>query len=179
MGKIILGILILGGAAYFAFFAGNKNEVDTSNESETSEVNQSDEIQQTENFEEKTTLAKLMENGGNYECTFSHSTEIGESTGTVYISGKKIRGDFISKVTMAGVPNIGDIKTFMISDGESVYTWSSMSAEGYKVPQAEQDKTSQSDASVPTNQELDYKCTAWQVDNSKFSLPTSITFKTL
>lgn len=184
MAKIVLGVLVVGGALFFIFSGGNKDNLKTKDIEESEGALQEVQDEQTKevqlkNFEERTTLAKLMENGGNHECTFAHKTEMGESTGVVYIADKKIRGDFVSKVSVPGLGDMGNIKTFMISDGESVYTWSSMSSEGYKVPASDQDKTSQSDASVPTNQELDYKCIAWQVDQSKFSLPTNITFKTL
>jgi hypothetical protein len=183
MVKIILGILVLGGVAFFIFSGNGKDDLNnTSNKEQISEQSQNEQVSeaQSEDFEEKTTLAKLMEKTGNYMCTFTHNTQMGESTGTVHISGKRIRGDFISKVSVPGLPNMSDIKTYMISDGESVYTWSSMSSEGYKVPVSDQDKTSQSeDTSIPTNQELDYRCISWKVDASKFSLPTNITFKTL
>lgn len=176
MAKIVLAVLVLGGAAFLIFSGGNKDDVKT--EENTQESQSADEVNvESKDFEEKTTLSKLMGKGGNYMCTFVHSTQMGESTGSVYISNKKIRGDFVSKVSVPGLPNMGDITTHMISDGESVYTWSSMSAEGYKVPVAQEDKTAESSASVPTDQELDYKCVGWTVDQSKFSLPTNITFK--
>lgn len=183
MGKIILAVLVIGGASYLIFSGGNKEEVlnNESNSQIPEEMvgEEAEEKQEARNFEEKTTLAKLMENGGNYECTFTHNTEMGESTGVVYIADKKIRGDFVSKVSVPGLGDMGNIETFMISDGESVYSWSSMSEEGVKVPQSDQNVESQGEATIPTNQELDYKCVAWKVDESKFSLPTNITFKTL
>jgi len=185
MAKIIFSVLILSGLGLLIFTNNKKDEVNTDKDKSGQEVSQESKNEQTENiqskdFTEKTTLTKLMEKGGSYICTFINNTQIEESTGTVYISGKKIRGDFISKVSIPGLPSMDDINTYMISDGESSYTWSSMSGEGYKVPIAEQDKTvTQSDTSVPTNQELDYKCVAWVADQSKFSLPTNITFKTI
>lgn len=178
MAKIILGILVLGGAAFF-IFSGDKKEESPSEEvisEENSSVSETKKVE--EDFNEKTTLAKLMEKGGNYQCTFTHKTEVGDSTGTVFMSGKKIRGDFVSKVSMEGLGNMGDIKTYMISDGESVYTWSSMTADGYKAP-VTQTTEKETQASVPTNQELDYKCAVWKADESKFSLPTNIIFKTI
>ena len=182
MAKAVLGLLVLGGALFFIFSGDKKANNDNNLKEDTENVSgESDQVEKTESldFEEKTTLTKLMSKGGNYECNFSHVTDISESTGTVFISGKKIRGDFVSKVTMSGVPDMGDIKTFMISDGESVYTWSSMSSDGYKVPQSKQEVSGQTSTNIPSNQELDYKCVGWKVDESKFSLPSNITFKTL
>ena len=182
MAKIVLAILVLGGAGFLIFSGGNKE--DTRGEESMQELseesqNESEVNTESKDFEEKTTLSKLMGRGGNYMCTFVHNTQMGESTGSVYISNKKIRGDFVSKVSVPGLANMGDITTHMISDGESVYTWSSMSAEGYKVPVAQEDTATQSSASVPTDQELDYKCVGWTADQSKFSLPTNITFKAI
>ncbi len=108
----------------------------------------------------------------------THKTEVGDSTGTVFISGKKIRGDFVSKVSIEGLGAMSDIKTYMISDGESVYTWSSMTTDGYKAP-VTKEVPKETHATVPTDQELDYKCVVWKIDESKFSLPTNITFKSI
>jgi len=178
MAKIVLGILVLGGAAFF-IFSGDKKVKSPPEEVVNQENPPSSQIEKTEeDFNEKTTLAKLMEKGGNYQCTFVHKTQVGDSTGTVFISGKKIRGDFVSKVSIEGIGNMGDIKTYMISDGESVYTWSSMTTDGYKAP-VTQDTSKETGTNVPTDQELDYKCVGWKVDESKFSLPTNITFKTI
>lgn len=187
MGKIILGILVLGGAAFFIFSADKKEDAnkDASEESSESIDNSEDVVSEesmmqddTKEFNEKTTLTKLMEKGGNYQCTFSHSTQVGDSTGVVFISNKKIRGDFVSKVSIPGMGNTTDIETYMISDGESVYTWSSMSNDGFKSP-VSKDLPKDFSTTVSVDQELDYKCVGWKLDESKFSLPTNITFKTM
>ncbi len=175
--KIIAGVLVLGSVSFFVF----KNDkapapADTSIE-ESVQENSSESL--SKDFNEKTTLAKLVEKGGNHKCTFGHTTQVGTSTGTVYISGKKIRGDFVSKVSIAELPGLNDINSSMISDGESIYTWSSMTPEGYKASVKQETSTTTTQTNVPTNQELDYSCTAWMVDESKFSLPTHITFKTI
>ncbi len=187
MGKIILGILVLGGALFFIFSSDKKDDVNNDISEDSSENIENSEDAISENsmtddevkeFNEKTTLTKLMEKGGNYQCAFSHSTEVGDSTGIVFISNKKIRGDFVSKVSVPGIGDMGDIKTYMISDGESTYTWSSMSSDGFKSPVAD-DAPKDSTGSVSANQELDYKCVGWKLDESKFSIPTNITFKTM
>ncbi len=187
MGKIILGILVLGGAAFFIFSSDKKEDVNkdviedssqSMDESEDAVSEGSMTEDETKEFNEKTTLTKLMEKGGNYQCNFSHSTQVGDSTGVVFISNKKIRGDFVSKVSVPGMGNMGDIQTFMISDGDSVYTWSSMSNDGFKSP-VSNDSPKDSSTGVSVDQELDYKCIGWKLDESKFSLPTNITFKTI
>lgn len=180
MAKIILGILVLGGAAFFIFSGDKKDTIQDSSSEEVmnEDSSESNSEETSKDFNEKTTLAKLMEKGGNHQCTFAHATQVGNSTGTVYISGKKIRGDFVSKVSIEGLANMSDIQTYMISDGESIYTWSSMTTDGYKAPVAK-DTPKESPSTVPIEQELDYKCLAWKVDESKFSLPTNITFKAI
>ncbi|MEZ4103430.1 MAG: hypothetical protein R3B55_02670 [Candidatus Paceibacterota bacterium] len=181
MAKLVLGILILGGAALLIFSGGKNKDKDENVITEESSMEQDSnkEAENQKDFEEKTTLNSLMKKGGNYECVFSHKTEVGESTGTVYISGQKIRGDFSSKVSVAGLGDMGDIQTHMISDGESIYSWSSMSSDGYKIPKSEEGKSNQENTNFKSDQELDYKCVAWSVDQSKFSLPTNITFKSI
>lgn len=181
MGKIILSILVLGGLSFVIFSGSGKNSLEENEKSDNvsaetlAEENSDKTI--AKSFNEKTTLEKLIEKGGDYQCEFSQKTEISDSTGVVYISDKNIRGDFSSSVSVEGLGDLGSIDTHMISDGESIYTWSSFSEEGTKSAIV---KDGQKDTeNVPLDKELDYRCVSWKSDESKFSIPTNITFKNI
>jgi hypothetical protein len=77
---------------FFIFYVDKKANNDNNLKEDTENVSgESDQVEKTESldFEEKTTLTKLMSKGGNYECNFSHVTDISESTGTVLFQAKK------------------------------------------------------------------------------------------
>lgn len=179
MTKILIGVVVLVGVG-FLIWGGEKKDKSSNEELTADQIMQQEkenEINSSEeSFNEKTSMSALVKKGGNYMCTVSHGTEVGDTKGTVYIAKDKIRGDFTTNITVAGMGDMGNIDTHMISDGESTYTWSSASPEGFKGPIDSESQTGSS-SQVPTNQELDYKCVGWTVDDSKFSLPTNITFK--
>ncbi len=188
MSKILIAVVVLAVAGYFIFAGGSKknenvNESDASLESASQEVSESERENNNEknsaseeSFEENTSLLALMKKGGNYRCDVNHNTEIGVSSGIVYIAGEKIRGDFNSKVDVPGVVSM-DVESHMISDGESVYTWTSLSNEGYKSPIVVASRSNEDTQTISFDESLNYKCESWSVDVSKFLIPTNITFK--
>jgi hypothetical protein len=69
----------------------------------------------------------------------------------------------------------------MISDGKTMYVWSSALPQGFKMPaptpgMAPQPDTSQ--AKIYT-QNVDYNCSPWTADASEFALPAGVTFADL
>lgn len=115
------------------------------------------------------TVASLMARGGSFQCTASLTVQNSSSQGTAYISGEKIRGDFTSR---AGGMTIAS--HFIIADGYS-YSWSDAAPQGFKV-KVDGSSSSQSSQGVTTNADVSYDCTPWTVDQSKFTVPSGITF---
>lgn len=173
-GKILIG-LMLATAAVLIIKGGNKAPEEVIVE-EVQEENAP--VESTESGQFNGSIVDLASRGGNYECTFASRTDVADSTGTVYISGIKIRGDFMTTTKVAG--NL-KIESHMISDGEFVYTWSAGTLTGFKVAvSAESNPTStESSASFDYNQKLDYDCKAWTVEETKFMVPTDIKFTTI
>lgn len=119
----------------------------------------------------------LIERGGDYECDFTHSTDVSDSAGTVFISGKKMRGDFSSTTKIAA--NI-KVESHMISDGEFLYNWSSAMPTGFKTVINKIENTVTSESAGPDyNQKLEYNCKIWNVDDSKFMIPSDVKFTTI
>ena len=124
-------------------------------------------------------LKDLLISGIAQKCTFSSDTESVSSEGVTYIASGKVRGDFSitkdSKTT----------KSHMIVDGKIAYIWTDGQTNGFKttIPD-ESTATPSSQTNTPVSgyvssfdQKSDYKCEAWRVDQSLFTLPVGITFK--
>lgn len=107
------------------------------------------------------------------KCSMKQTTD-DEYTGTIYISGKKFYQE----------TNTKEGTVYAISDGQTVYSWSTMSASGIKmdvnledlVNNPSSDDTKLSDMNLDPEKIADLKCSPWVVDASKFEAPSSIQF---
>jgi len=120
-------------------------------------------------------LKSLLSMRENTTCTISYSADQMETKGTVYISGKKMRGDYIIKGA-----DRKEIESHIITDEMYMYSWSSGTPQGVKIkidqtPNVTPSSGSQSQT-AELDREVDYKCSSWTVDNSKFTPPSDIKF---
>lgn len=123
-------------------------------------------------------LKDLLSSAIAQKCTFSETDESGNSEGTTYVSGGKVRADFSTTASEKTV------KSHMISDGKTSYIWTDGEKNGFKMtvnePTPSSAKTDSSDTSVNSegdlDQKADYKCSGWVVDGSYFIPPSNITF---
>lgn len=131
---------------------------------------------QGENTSKKMAFSEFVKQGGSYKCEVKQSMNDFENSGTVYINGGNIRGEFT---------NIAEGKTinssFISKDGY-MYSWSSaLPTMGFKMQVNPTGTSTGADASGTyswnANQIGDYNCVAWTLDASKFELPAGITFK--
>lgn len=128
---------------------------------------------------EKTSLKDLLAGNRNVSCTTTYPIDEKTSTnGTIFVSGKKMRGDF--NVTVSGK----NMMTYMIQDGTYVYVWTSDATQGTKmkvdaVEKATGDQTQKTNQSFDVNKQVDVKCSNWSVDESKFTPPSNVTFTDL
>lgn len=174
-------LIILVGGAFFVF-SKKDNEKEEVPEVEDSQIEESSPMNEsTESFEENTNIFEIAKRGGDFKCEFEQSDQGVKSAGIAYISGGRIRGDFFTEVNMPEFGVSNKIESYMISDGESVYTWTSLSKDGYKTDINEDSKKEDNENFEIdyTSENLDYKCESQDVDSSKFLLPTNITFKTM
>lgn len=123
------------------------------------------------------TLAALMASGQNLECTFSYDDGTNVSSGTVYMTAgaSRIRGDF-NITESAG----GAMEVHMIRDGGYNYLWGSALPQGIKTKITVENEGKLFDSetgSVDENTQFD--CFAWDVDESKFRLPAGVEFMDL
>jgi len=117
-----------------------------------------------------TSLRALIARGQNLVCTFERVDENTDVSGTVYVSGDRVRGDFIVNTDEAGT-----INGHMIKGGDYIYSWSDATTQGSKMKADVESDMEKSD-SVGLDDEAEYNCRNWNVDNSKFNTPSDIDF---
>jgi hypothetical protein len=119
----------------------------------------------------------LIKAGKNVKCVLQATENADLISGTIYVSGSKARSDFEQK-------GLGD-KNYtghFISDGTWMYTWNEAykdQAVKFKIEDLQKEQfKSQADKQGAGDYEnkMDYKCYAWQADQSMFIPPTDIKF---
>lgn len=124
------------------------------------------------NSNSKGSLRTLLGLNKNIMCTYAGNGEDGIYSGTVYItSSGEMRGDFEAK------SYDGTSTSHMIMKDDTSYSWNGK--EGVKmevkatggVPASGSTKSN-----IDLDSQVDYKCSDWTVDQSKFTLPTGVNF---
>lgn len=119
------------------------------------------------------TVQDLIGRGGNYSCTWNESQKNIRSTGIVYVSEKNLAAN--AQVIISGFTVTANV----IGDGKKFYVWTSIpGSKGMSLNYSELEKTA-AKASPQTEllkQKLNFMCSPWTPDSSKFTLPTNITF---
>lgn len=118
-----------------------------------------------------TSINDLLSKGIAQSCTFVNE----QGSGTVYISGENVRGDFNSTT------NEAKLESHVIVDGQTSYVWSDDSKNGIKMIF---DTSATPSANTPVeniggfdaNAQANYKCSPWLVDSSVFALPGDVKF---
>lgn len=109
---------------------------------------------------------------GSWKCAVRTETQGVTSEGVVYVSDGKIRADFDS--TVSG----NEVTSFMIHDGTSIYTWSSLQAQGVRMD-AMKGEESNGEAGAGPQGDVDYECAPWAADATVFVPPATIEFMEL
>ena len=116
---------------------------------------------------------ELATRGGNYACDINQTAQNTNTTGTVYVMGNKLRGEFITKSTN------GTDTSYMLKDADTIYIWSSAMPQGISMKASAMEGS----GSAPTqgevenqNLEYDWNCRATGSDAAMFMKPTDIEF---
>lgn len=172
---VVLGVIVLAVGVYFFMSTPAAGPVvedgtvsDTSGEEETS-VRSSGEG----------TFAEVLALGENITCDFTYTDPEtgGETEGTVFVAGERVRGDF-------AMTQEGEEYSFnTIQDGEYGYTWGSgpMGAMAMKFALQKDDTVASTEESsqdpFETDARVTYECDRWSVDESKFVPPADVEFQ--
>lgn len=185
--KIIVlcaGVVVVAGAGWFVYHNNKPGET------EEASLNMPEENVVETTTEDTTTpedgieflggigsLGDLHALGKRITCTYSYSDNRGTSgSGVAYFDRERMRME--STLTDSGVVS----ETNIINDGTSLYTWS-VGDEGtfaFKMPAGETHANvapQQGRAHTKTlNEEVEYECSDWRVDESMFVPPQNIEF---
>ncbi|MBI3952680.1 MAG: hypothetical protein HY336_01860 [Candidatus Doudnabacteria bacterium] len=116
--------------------------------------------------------SQLLTSGKAQKCTFSDSGV----QGVVYVANSKVRSDYESE------QNGKSVKSHSIMDGNTNYVWVEGQDKGFKI-------TAQSSTQIPgmgstgpgidMEKKMNYSCSSWSADSSKFVPPGSVQFMDL
>lgn len=119
------------------------------------------------NSSQTASLRNLLGAGSSQVCTYEDTNT--KTQGTIFVGNGRMRGDIVAQTS-------GDtVNSHMISDGKFVYIWTDGSAEGVKMSLAktgDNQENGNTGQTVDLDREVNYDCNGWQLDNSKFTLPS-------
>ncbi len=176
----IVALLAIGGGAYAA--KKNKDKIALENNIET-QANANADANANANAnlginaninasKAKGTLRSLLALGEDSMCTFSSSNQGVSSTGTTYVSATgEMRGDFTS--TYQGKAT----ESHIIVKDETSFVWSG--SQGAKMDISTIDASGSGNAQANQSNldmQVDYDCSPWTKDATKFTLPTGVNF---
>ncbi len=119
-------------------------------------------------------LLDLLSLGKTQKCDFTYqATDGAKISGTVYLTGTKMRSDIETVTNANKKTNIS-----MLRDGDTTYVWGSSLPSGIKMTLKSSDLKTNAQANqyFNTTQKTDYKCSGWSADAAKFVVPTDIKF---
>lgn len=114
-----------------------------------------------------TSFRELAASNTPQECTFEAPNG---SKGTLFIASGKIRGDF--SIAYGGATTTGH----MIMREETSYVWMDTMSQGFKNSFSVSSSTPEA---VNPDDRIKSSCRSWTPDESKFEVPTTITFRTI
>ena len=171
---VIAVIALVGAGGYVALKDSSDTNVEVNGEMAT--ATSSENVEGQIDSENQISLNSLLSSGRSVACTFFKTDASGDTSGTVYISGGQMRGDFVTKLKTGAQTD-----AHMIQKGNKSYMWSSAQGDQGIVmtsqeSQAQNTPSGQADMGVDMDEALDYKCADWSGDASKFTLPSTVTF---
>lgn len=165
IGIIAAAIILVGAGGAFLYSKNNPKPTDSNT---TKALDQ-------ESMSTKNNILGLLKSGKTQKCTFAYDDpESGSTEGIVYLTGNQMRSD-ISMTTDGKSSAIN-----MIRNGDDTYIWGSSIPNnmGIKMTISQDELISDTSSKdyLDVTQEVDYKCDAWTVNSTVFSLPTNIKF---
>jgi hypothetical protein len=161
---ILLGLVLVAGGGYYLY----TNSMAPQESPEPQETV----VEESPSADGSTTFGELIARSGSWECNVSMNAGDVASEGKVYIANGNIRGDFESMVS-------GQVfGSHMIQTGGYVYSWTDMTPQGFRSPVATsgQGDAAASSQGFDASAGVQYDCSSWAGDSSRFALPEGITF---
>ncbi len=174
--KIIIGVLVVGIVAV-GYVTFNKKSVSQEAPGNPSIDEVSDTPETTQTSGKKMAFSQFIKQDfGSYKCDVKQSVSDFVSSGTVYMNEGKLRGEFSTVAEGRKMDS-----SFIMKEGYT-YNWSSMIPMGVKVKipdtSATPNTSTNTSGTYSWNAEQigEYNCEEWKADETKFELPSGITF---
>lgn len=180
----VIVLLLLGGGAYMMSQSGQSDSdinanTDTTNQNDNTNGELDTDGEPVATDSAPKTIFDLVGMTGAQKCTFTVDQNGSTMQSVAYVSGGKARTDIVS------VSNGTEQKIHMIMDGQIAYTWIDGMGTGFKMDVSKMKEQSTAPAGAASgpmpdfNQNVNYDCQAWTVDNSLLIPPTTIQFMSL
>lgn len=163
---LLAGAVIIAGSGYLLF--SNSNDSEGTGEAMNQQAP-----------EESGTFASMMASGKNLECSFEYNdggTNV--SSGVVYMTkgAKQIRGDFNFQQS-----GLGAMDVYLIRNDGYNYIWGTSLPQGIKSKITAEDGIKLFDTTEGPGvaENTTFYCENWNVDQSKFALPSGVEFMDL
>jgi hypothetical protein len=120
----------------------------------------------------KIAFSELVKQGGSYKCEVKQAMSDVENSGTVYMSGTNMRGDFST------IAEGRTMQSYFIMKDGYMYNWSSFAPTmGVKI-KADASAQAQAEGTYTwsADQVGDYNCEPWTADETKFTPPSEVKF---
>lgn len=174
--KIFISILIIAGVAFGGYVylqnkENNLSKTDTVASESTKPEEASEQPQQ-----KKMAFSEFVKKDGSYECDVHATADFG-SDGKVFLNNGDIRGDFSTIAEGISVDS-----SVLIKNGFT-YVWSKTFPQAaVKIQNIETENSNSTNNSSGVyfwnaQQVGDYNCYPWENDETKFVIPTNITFR--
>jgi hypothetical protein len=179
---ILVGLVIVGGGVWYFTSSGSPTEEATTNTDTERTTEVAPETTEPENLSGFGSLGNIMGFGDNVRCEFTSTFEGQTSEGTLVTDSERFR----LEATITD-PESGTIMSNIINDGTHTYTWgtSPEGAMAFKMANQEFEAETTTDfaptapseqAQVDFEQQVEYDCNRWSVDNSAFVPPSDVEF---
>ena len=161
---LILGVVLVGG--YFIIKNGKRPDTAPAVYNELNNGEQA-----LDDTGKKIAFSEFLKtNTSSFKCDVKQTMSYFENSGTIYMDGTKVRGDF-STIAEGKTMNT----SLIVKDGTS-YMWSNgengLPEIGFKAQ-----VTSENNLNAWQESIGDYDCNLWEVDEAMFAVPTNITFQ--
>jgi hypothetical protein len=184
LGAVVAAIIVAGAAWYFmngntlpSPFASTGQQatttISTSSSTSPTGTNPSGTtVSGTGTISGSGTIAGLLAQKKNQQCSITLSTGGSQTEGVIYLSAAgKMRGDFSTS------EDGNAVNSTTINDGVYVYSWSNLSTQGYKTTVAASGGTSAAaNGGVDNSAQIRFSCKPWTLVSSKFTPPSNIKF---
>jgi Tfp pilus assembly protein PilX len=167
---VIVVLLVLAIGAYGVYRVVKHFKRTSSPTSET-------EVQPSGSAETPSSLRDLIAKGISQSCTYSTD----KSQGMIYLGDGKIRGDF-NVTTVDADGQSQTTSSHMIIMNNTNYLWTEASSTGIKMSFDQNATPAPITSNTPTNSFdanalNNYKCSPWVIDQSLFTLPAGVNFR--